>query len=102
MRLTAIQKAQIKRERDKVMEELKLVVDRVRLTTGEFHTAEAELGVVESPDPEYEAQEEERQMRERKMKRRKRRKEKRREEHREEREASQKETQGLVSFSLFQ
>ena len=80
MRLTAIQKAQMKRERDKAMEELNSVLDRVRLTMDEFHTAEAELEITESPDPEYEAEEEERKIRERKMKRRRRRQRRKRQE----------------------
>ena len=73
MRLTAIQKAQMKRQRDKAMEELNTVLERVRLTMDEFHTAGAELEVTESPDPEYEAEKEEKKEQERKAKRRRRR-----------------------------
>lgn len=72
MRLTAIQKAQLKRQRDRLVEELNSVLERVRLTMDEFHTAEAELEVTESPNPEYEAEEEERTEQERKMEKRKR------------------------------
>lgn len=73
MRLTAIQKAQINRARENAMEELKSVLDRVRLTVDEYTTAEKELQTIESPDPEFEAEQEERKMRERKMKRKERR-----------------------------
>lgn len=72
MKLTEIQKAQIKRVRDKAMEELNSVLARVRLTVDEYTTAENELETSESPDPEYEAEEEERKMRERKRKRKER------------------------------
>lgn len=72
MRLTAIQKAQMKRQRDRLVEELNSVLERVRLTMDEFHTAEAELEVTESPCPEYEAEEEERKEQDRKMEKRKR------------------------------
>lgn len=72
MRLTAIQKAQLKRQRDRLVEELNSVLERVRLTMDEFHTAEAELEVTESPCPEYEAEEEERKEQEGKMEKRKR------------------------------
>ena len=73
MRLTEIQKAQIKRAREIAMEELKSVLDRVRLTMHEYTTAENELQIIESPDPEFEAEQEEQKMRERKMKRKERR-----------------------------
>lgn len=72
MRLTAIQKAQMKRQRDKSKEELNSVLERIRLTMDEFHTAEAELEVRESPDPEQEAEEEERKEQKRKMEKKKR------------------------------
>lgn len=72
MKLTEIQKAQIKRVRDKAMEELNSVLARVRLTVDEYTTAENELETSESPDPEYEAEEEERKMREGKRKRKER------------------------------
>lgn len=72
MKLTEIQKAQIKRVRESVMEELKSVLSRVHLALDEYVTAENELQTVESPDPEFEAEEEERKMREIKMKRMKR------------------------------
>ena len=72
MRLTAIQKAQLKRQRDRLVEELNSVLERVRLTMDEFHTAEAELEVTESPCPEYEAEEEERKEQEGKTEKRKR------------------------------
>lgn len=73
MKLTEIQKAQIKRERTKCMEELNAVLARVRLAMDEYSTAEVELTISESPDPEYETEEEEQKKREKKMKREKRR-----------------------------
>ena len=73
MKLTEIQKAQIKRVRESAMEELKSVLARVRLALDEYTRAENELQIIESPDPELEAEEEERKMRERKMKRKNRR-----------------------------
>lgn len=73
LKLTEIQKAQIKREREKCMEELNAVLARVRLAMEEYTTAEVELEISESPDPEYEAEEEERKKQERKTKREKRR-----------------------------
>lgn len=73
LKLTEIQKAQIKRERENMMEELNTVLARVRLAMGEYSTAEVELEISESPDPEYEAEEEERKKQERKMKRKERR-----------------------------
>ena len=73
MKLTEIQKAQIKRARENAMEELKSVLDRVSLTMEEYTTAENELQISESPDPEFEAEQEEQKMRERKMKRKERR-----------------------------
>lgn len=72
MRLTAIQKAQLKRQRERLMEELNSVLERIRLTMDEFHTAEAELEVTESSDPEYEAEEEEGKEQGKKMEKRKR------------------------------
>lgn len=47
-----------------------MVMDRVRLTIDEFHTAEAELEVADSPDPEYEAEKEEKEKREKAIRRR--------------------------------
>lgn len=73
MKLTEIQKAQMKRVRESIMEQLRSVLARVRLTLDEYITAENELQPIESPDPEFEAAEEERKMREMKMKREKRR-----------------------------
>ena len=73
MKLTEIQKAQIKRVRESVMEELKSVLARVRLALDDYTRAENELRIIESPDPKLEAEEEERKMRERKMKRKNRR-----------------------------
>ena len=69
MRLTALQKAQMKRQRDKCMAELKAVLERVRLALDEFNTAEAELEIPESPDLEYEAEEEKKRIRKKKLKR---------------------------------
>jgi len=77
MKLTEIQKAQIKRIHDKAMEELKSVLERVRLTMGEYSTADKELKTYESPDSEFEAEEEKRKIRERKMKKKMKRKERR-------------------------
>lgn len=73
MKLTEIQKAQIKRVRESVMEELTSVLARVRLALDEYITAGNELQIVESPDPELEAEEEERKRREMKIKRENRR-----------------------------
>lgn len=73
MKLTEIQKAQIKRVRESVMEELTSVLARVRLALDEYITAGNELQIVESPDPELEAEEEERKRREMKIKRKNRR-----------------------------
>lgn len=73
MKLTEIQKAQIKRVRESVMEELTSVLARVRLALDEYITAGNELQIVESPDPELEAKEEERKRREMKIKRENRR-----------------------------
>ena len=47
-----------------------MVMDRVRLTINEFHTAVAELEVADSPDPEYEAEKEEKEKREKELGRR--------------------------------
>lgn len=73
MKLTEIQKAQIKRVRESVMEELTSVLARVRLALDEYITAGNELQIVESPEPELEAEEEERKRREMKIKRKNRR-----------------------------
>ena len=73
MKLTNIQKAQIKRERDKCMEELMSVLARVRLAVDEYNIAEEELRICESPDPEFEAEEKEKRKRERKIRREQRR-----------------------------
>ena len=62
MRLNAIDTAQMIRERNKALEELRLINDRVQLNLQEFLTAEAELTVVESPEPVYEAEKEEKEM----------------------------------------
>lgn len=100
MRLTAIQKAQLKRQRDRLMEELNSALERVRLTTDEFHTAEAELEVTESPSPEYETEEEERKEQERKMEKRKRiaRRKKKRESEQVEEMEKHEEKEGLLVF----
>ena len=47
-----------------------MVMDRVRLTIDEFHTAVAELEMADSPDPEYEAEKEEKEKREKAIRRR--------------------------------
>lgn len=70
------------------MDELKTVLERVRLALDEFNTAQAELEVPESPDLEYEAEEEEKRQRKKKLKR-KRRREQRKIRHK---KASSKET----------
>ena len=62
MRLNAVDTAQMIRERNKALEELRLINDRVQLNLQEFLTAEAELTVVESPEPVYEAEKEEKEM----------------------------------------
>lgn len=96
MKLTEIQKAQIKRERAKCMEELNAVLARVRLAMDEYTIAEVELTIAESPDPEYEAEEEEQKKREKKMKREKRRAQRKRKfEDEEEEENNRQETQVL-------
>lgn len=87
-RLKALRKAESKRQRDKCMDELKTVLERVRLALDEFNTAQAELEVPESPDLEYEAEEEEKRQRKKKLKR-KRRREQRKIRHK---KASSKET----------
>lgn len=99
MRLTAIQKAQLKRQRDRLMEELNSVLERVSLTTDEFQTAEAELEVTENPSPEYET-EEERKEQERKMEKRKRiaRRKKKRESEQVEEMEKHEEKEGLLVF----
>lgn len=104
MRLTAIQKAQLKRQRERLMEELNSVLERVRLTMDEFHTSEAELEVTESPCPEYEAEEEERKEQEKKMEKRKRiaRRKKRPESQQVEEMEEHEEKEGLyILFSVF-
>ncbi|XP_027049985.1 trichohyalin-like [Pocillopora damicornis] len=87
-RLKALRKAESKRQQDKCMDELKTVLERVRLAMDEFNTAQAELEVPESPDLEYEAEEEEKRQRKKKLKR-KRRREQRKIRHK---KASSKET----------
>lgn len=77
MKLTEIQKAQVKRVHDKAMEELRSVLERVRLAMDEYSTTDKELKTYESPDSEFEAEEEKRKIRERKMKRKMKRKERR-------------------------
>ena len=54
----------MKRERDKAMEELQSILDRVRLATQEFLIAEAELTIAESPEPGHEVEENEQKARE--------------------------------------
>ena len=60
------------------MGELNMVLDRVRLTMNEFHTAVAELEGADGPDPEYEEEKEEKEkrkkeiIRKRKLRRKKR------------------------------
>lgn len=77
LKLTEIQKAQVKRVHDKAMEELRSVLERVRLAMDEYSTTDKELKTYESPDSEFEAEEEKRKIRERKMKRKMKRKERR-------------------------
>lgn len=103
MRLTAIQKAQLKRQRDRLVEELNSVLERVRLSMDEFHTAETELEVTESPDPEYESEEEERKEQKRKMEKRKRiaRRKTRRESEQVEEMEEHEETEGLYILFSF-
>lgn len=103
MRLTAIQKAQLKRQRDRLLEELNSVLERVRLNMDEFHTAEAELEVTESPDPEYESEEEKRKEQEQKMKKRKRiaRRKKKRESPQVEETEEHEEKEGLYILFSF-
>lgn len=104
MRLTAIQKAQLKRQRERLMEELKSVLERIRLTMDEFHTAEAELEVTESSDPEYEAEEEEGKEQGKKMEKRKRiaQRKKRPESQQVEEMEEDEEKEGLyILFSVF-
>lgn len=61
MRLDAIEKAQMIRQREKALEELRLINDRVRLNIQEFMTADAELTAVESPEPVDKAEKEEKE-----------------------------------------
>lgn len=61
MRLNAIDTAQMMRQRNKALEELRLINDRVQLNLQEFLTAEAELTVVESPEPVDEVEKEEKE-----------------------------------------
>lgn len=49
------------RQRNKALEELRLINDRVQLNLQEFLTAEAELTVVESPEPVDEVEKEEKE-----------------------------------------
>ena len=61
MRLNAIDTAQMMRQRNKALEELRLINDRVQLNLQEFLTAETELTVVESPEPVDEVEKEEKE-----------------------------------------
>ena len=61
MRLDAIEKAQMIRQREKALEELRLINDRVRLNIQEFMTADAELTAAETPEPVDKAEKEEKE-----------------------------------------
>ena len=100
MRLREIQNAQVQRLRDRVIQELKQVLERIRLSLEEYYTTDAER-VVESPDQDQKETQKREKRREprRKTRKKMRAREKEKQQKKQDKEKlEQQEKQDLTGF----